>query len=323
MAVYSFGNPSGSRIGAKLAVALLVLLAMSGCITVESNADKNSPAVSRSSRMNIPSAGENEDVSDKHTERNEKSLFNPKGMSLEQRIMPPEGYTRSDTSGFGRFIREYALKEDGAAVLLYDKREKANQNAHAAVFAMPLGERDLQQCADSIMRLYAEYLYTSQQADKIGFHFVNGFYADYGTWRSGKRIKVSKDSVYWVSSKAYDDSAEAFESYLNIVFAYASTLSMEGESKAIALENAQIGDIFLKAGSPGHVVMIADIAENADRKRAYLLAQGYMPAQEFHLLNNPAHTDDPWYYEDEMLYPLQTPEYRFEEGSLRHPVYLD
>lgn len=71
-----------------------------------------------------------------------------------------------------------------------------------------------------------------------------------------------------------------------------------------------------EGGSPGHVVMIVDVCENGQGEKAFLLAQGYMPAQEFHVLKNPAHEENPWYYESEITYPLQTPEYIFSEGSL-------
>jgi hypothetical protein len=106
-----------------------------------------------------------------------------------------------------------------------------------------------------------------------------------------------------------------------MVFAYAGTVSMKQESQKTTLKKLQVGDIFIQSGSPGHVVMVADICENAEGKKAFLLAQGYMPAQQFQLLKNPAHEDDPWYYEDEVTYPFQTPEYTFEKGSLRHLEY--
>ena len=92
---------------------------------------------------------------------------------------------------------------------------------------------------------------------------------------------------------------------------------MDNSSKKIPLSKAKAGDIFIKGGSPGHVVMIVDVCKNAFGKKAYLLAQGYMPAQEFQLLKNPLREADPWYYEDEITYPLRTPEYSFDEGSLR------
>ena len=56
-------------------------------------------------------------------------------------------------------------------------------------------------------------------------------------------------------------------------------------------------------------------------RKAFLLAQGFMPAQEFHILKNPLHEKDPWYYVDELNYPLQTPSYSFEKGTLRRPKY--
>ena len=104
---------------------------------------------------------------------------------------------------------------------------------------------------------------------------------------------------------------------MRIVFAYSGTLNMDNSSKKIKLSEAKVGDIFIRGGSPGHVVMIADICKNLEGKKAYLLAQGYMPAQEFQVLKNPLHEENPWYYEDEIKYPLRTPEYSFEEGSLR------
>ena len=114
---------------------------------------------------------------------------------------------------------------------------------------------------------------------------------------------------------------ESFQKYLRIVFSYASTLSMEKESKEIKVSDIQVGDIFIKGGSPGHVVMVVDKCENQEGKKAFLLAQGFMPAQQFHILKNERHKDDMWYYEDEVTYPFSTPEYTFEKGSLRRLEY--
>ena len=119
----------------------------------------------------------------------------------------------------------------------------------------------------------------------------------------------------------YDDSYESFQKYLRVVFSYAGTLSMEAESEEIPLSDIACGDVFLKGGSPGHVVLVADVCENEEGQKAFLLAQGYMPAQEFHLLKNPRHDSDPWYYEQEVKYPLATPEYTFPEGSFKRLSY--
>lgn len=254
----------------------------------------------------------------------DESYVLPDGSTLETRIKVPETYERvsADDGSFSSFLRNYSLKEDGSPVLLYNGNEKGNQSAHVAVFELPMESENLQQCADSVMRMYAEYFWATGQYEKISFHFTNGFEADYTKWREGNRIQVEGNDVYWTSSAEYDDSYECFMKYMKMVFSYAGTLSMETEAEEITLPEVQVGDVFLMGGSPGHVVMVVDVCENAEGKKAFLLAQGYMPAQEFHVLKNPMHENDPWYYEDEIQYPLRTPEYSFGEGSLKRLEYL-
>ena len=245
------------------------------------------------------------------------------GKTIETRFEAPEGYQRTESGedSFTAFVRSYPLKKEGSKVRLYNGDKKQNQDAHAAVFKLPIENEDLQQCADSVIRMYAEYFWHTGQKDRIKFHFVDGFLAEYSKWRAGARIQATDNGTYWVNSATTDNSYKAFKKYLRMVFAYSGTLSMEAESKKIKLDKLRTGDIFIKGGSPGHVVMVADVCKNQDGKKAFLLAQGYMPAQQFHVLKNPAHEDDPWYYEDEVRYPFVTPEYTFGKGSLKRLNY--
>lgn len=250
-------------------------------------------------------------------------LINAEGSTLAERIRVPAGFTRTEVTedSLDAFLRDYPLKKDGKPVLLYNGEKKDNQDAHVAVFKLPLEKEDLQQCADSVMRVYGEYFWKTEQYERISFRFVDGFQADYMRWREGYRIQTGNSRSSWIASETYDDTYENFQKYMRMVFAYASTISMQEESKKIKLAKIQTGDIFLKAGSPGHVVMVVDMCENEEGKKAFLLGQGYMPAQEFHLLKNPMHEDDPWYYEEEIVYPLETPEFTFEKGTLRRLKY--
>ncbi len=252
-----------------------------------------------------------------------RSILDPEGKTLEQRINPPEGYERreEDLESLTAFLRTYPLKKDGSSVLLYDGSKKENQDAHVAVFKLPLEKENLQQCADTVMRVYAEYYWKIGKQEKISFRFVDGFQADYVRWREGYRIQVGSGGTSWVDGGSYDDSYDNFKKYLRMVFSYASTLSLKAESKKTKLSDIQVGDIFIKDGSPGHVVMVVDVCENEEGEKAFLLGQGFMPAQQFHLLKNPAHEEDPWYYEEEVTYPLETPEYTFQKGSLMRPGY--
>lgn len=246
-------------------------------------------------------------------------FINPEGLTLETRILTPAGYTRvaKEIGSFQGYLRRYEVKAAESPVLLYDGREKANQSAHAAVFAMPVFDSDLQQCADSIMRIYAEYFWSMGDYQRIAFHLTNGFLMDYPSWRDGNRISVNGNHVEWVKKAGYDESQNTFLSYLRCVMAYAGTLSLDEESTPVDIGAIAAGDMFIKGGSPGHCVMVADVAKDKEGNYCFLLAQGYMPAQEFHILKNPLHEEDPWYYTDELTYPLVTPEYVFQEGSLK------
>ncbi len=238
--------------------------------------------------MEIPGS-----VEENETENTEICMINEDGNTLETRINTPEGFVRTEAEdgSFAEFLREYEMKEDKSPVMLYDGKEKRNQEAHAAVFNMDMINGDLQQCADSIMRLYAEYYMESGQEEKIAFHYTDGTLCKYTD---------------------YND----FEKYLRMVFSYAGTLSMETyETETISVSEMQAGDIIINAGSPGHVVMIVDVCENAEGEKAYLLAQGYMPAQDFHVLKNPLHYDM-WYYESEIQFPFETPEYIFDNINM-------
>lgn len=250
-------------------------------------------------------------------------ILHAEGKTLETRVAVPEGYrrTRAEKNSLSAFLRDYPLKKDGSPVRCYNGRKKSNQNAHAAVFRLPIEKEDLQQCADSVMRMYAEYYWSIGKYDKIAFHFVDGFLAQYSKWRQGYRIQVGDSGTSWILSTSEDTSYKAFQSYLRMVFSYAGTLSMEEESVKIKMSEIRAGDILIRGGSPGHVVMVVDVCKNGDGDKAFLLAQGYMPAQEFHLLKNPLHEEDPWYYPGEVTWPLSTPEYTFEKGSLKRPKY--
>lgn len=83
------------------------------------------------------------------------------------------------------------------------------------------------------MRLRAEYLYKCKAYDQISFNFTNGFRADYAKWAEGYRISVRGNQVSWYKSKERDYSYKTFRAYLDVVFAYAGTLSLAKELKAV------------------------------------------------------------------------------------------
>lgn len=215
-------------------------------------------------------------------------------------------------------MQNTSLKPHGTLVHYYSGEEKSNKVA-AAVLSYDVGNKDLQQCADAVMRLRAEYLYKSKQFDLLHFNFTSGFKADYSKWRSGYRISVKGNNVGWVKTTKESESYQSFREYLNIVFTYAGTASLTKELKQISLSQMQIGDVFIKGGSPGHAVIVIDMAVNPKtNKKVFMIAQSYMPAQDIHILinqNKPAIS--PWYDLVDFAEEIETPEWTFDKNQLK------
>lgn len=240
------------------------------------------------------------------------------GATIRERFPAPSGFLRIESGDYGEFLRNQELLPDQSPVLLYDGTKKANQSAHAAVLAVDAGKNDLQQCADAALRLRAEFFYARKEYGRISFHLTNGFLFPYQKYAEGYRLKVEGSKTSLHKNATEDYSYECFRKYLNILFAYAGTLSVEAESTPVEKKDLQIGDIFIAGGSPGHCVIVADLCENPETgERAFLLMQSYMPAQQIHILKNPLYGDSPWYLLSELSYPFKTPQWTFERECLR------
>ena len=210
------------------------------------------------------------------------------------------------------------MKPHGTLVHYYNGDEKPNKVA-AAVLNYDVGNRDLQQCADAVMRLRAEFLYKTKQYDALHFNFTNGFKADYSKWRTGYRISAKGNTVNWIKTTKESLSYLSFRDYLNMVFNYAGTASLTKELKQVPLSQMQIGDVFIKGGSPGHAVIVVDMAIHPQtHKKLFMIAQSYMPAQDIHILiNRNKPSISPWYELDENASEINTPEWTFECNQLK------
>lgn len=223
----------------------------------------------------------------------------PAADTLASRIAPPPGFERVPAApgSWAEWLRGLPLKPQGARVMLFNGTPKWRQDVHAAVIDIDVGDRDLQQCADAIMRLRGEWLFAADRKRDIGFDYTDG---------KRRNFSVRRASDY-----------ASFRKYMTLVFAYAGTYSLERELEPAALADIRIGDVFIKGGFPGHAVLVADIAVNAHTgEQRFLLIQSYMPAQEMHVLKNPASPGGAPWYPAAFTGPLVTPEWTFPEGSL-------
>ncbi len=207
----------------------------------------------------------------------------------------PEGFTRvvADSNSFTTWLRGLSLKKD-KTVYLYNGQPKYNQSAQYAVLDVPVGRQDLQQCADAVMRLRAEYYFAQRRYEKISFGDNSG--------------------RTYLFTPPY--TRAHFDQYLLRVFGSCGSASLEKQLQPRHWAALSAGDVLIRGGFPGHAVMVMDVAVNGNGDTVYLLAQSYMPAQDIHLLLNPREEGSPWYRVDSS-HTIITPEWRFAPGALK------
>lgn len=271
------------------------------------------------SALNSSSSSSNS-LETKNADQPKIEILNIEGTTIEDRFNCPEGFERvpTDKKSFEEFLRTLPLKADGSEVKYFDGTTKPNYDSYAAVINMEIGNRDLQQCADAIMRLRAEYLWQNEKYDSIHFNFMNGFKADYSTWRAGHRIVVEGTNSYWTKTDKESRDYASFWEYLEMVFSYAGTISLEKELTQVDLENLKIGDVFIYGGSPGHSIIVVDVAVHQETgEKAFITAQSFMPAQDIHVLNNWNNRSiSPWYLLTKEG-KIKSPDWMFSRDELK------
>ncbi|PJZ47257.1 DUF4846 domain-containing protein [Leptospira brenneri] len=238
-------------------------------------------------------------------------VFNLQAESIVERFSPPSGFQRIThvKTSFANYLQNFPLKPKSSSVSLYDGRIKTNQ-IHAAVLDFPLLREDLIQCADAVIKLRAEYFYSLKQYDKIQFKISNGMEVPFSKFIAGDRVQVNGNKTKWKKGNFKKGTGrEVFEEYLRFIYIYAGTISLKSELRKKQTENLVPGDVWIEAGSPGHVVMVVDQAKGKEGQTLFLLAQSYMPSQEMHILKSDS-PYSPWFEIPNHQW-FQTPEWRF------------
>ncbi len=227
------------------------------------------------------------------------SLINKDSLTIRSRVNVPEGYKRvTYTKGsFEDYLRNYELKPFGSKIINYDNTEYFWQRGHVGILEVPVPKNGLQQCADALIRIRSEYLWKNNRKDEIGFNFTSGHYCSWKKYAEGYRPKVNGSKVTFNKTARVDHSKANFYKYLNLIYMYSGTLSLYNELSEIKdVSKLKIGDMLIKGGTPGHIVMICDEVINDQGEKRFLLFQGNTPAQSVHLVKNLEDSNiSPWY----------------------------
>ncbi|WP_179351546.1 DUF4846 domain-containing protein [Winogradskyella vidalii] len=225
-------------------------------------------------------------------------LVNKDSLTITSRVNVLEGYKRVNytTGSFQEYLRHYKLKAFGSKIVNYDDTNYYWQGGHIGILEVPVPKNGLQQCADALIRIRSEYLWDNNRKSEIGFNFTSGHYCSWTNYAEGYRPKINGNKVSFHKTASANHSKENFYNYLNLIYMYSGTLSLYNELESVSAKDLKIGDMLIKGGSPGHIVMITDEIINDNGEKLYLLFQGNTPAQSVHLVKNlQDSTISPWY----------------------------
>lgn len=312
--------------------AVLSLLLLSACtarsVSGDATKDPAPPLLASSSASPLPAA----EVPPPKPETKPSPSFShypwladegaPKPVaSLEERFPTEKGFTRVELApeSFGAFLRGLPLIDPGAPVLSYrgDIIRAPNHPHIAAVVALDVGNADLQQCADAVIRMHAEWRYSRGHRDHA-YRAASGTTLSFPGYLAGDRVKVNGNKISLVrSARASGPSHDVFRLWLDQVFEWANTAALARDGERVKLENLRPGDFFVLTGVPfGHAVLVLDIAKDAQGRRALLLGQSFVPAQSYQVLRPSPETA--WFVLDEAAGALTTPFWEpFPFDSLR------
>ncbi|WP_323786866.1 DUF4846 domain-containing protein [Psychroserpens sp.] len=232
------------------------------------------------------------------TSNSSHNLINKDKLTILSRVIVPNGFKRVNYAkgSFQEYLRNYKLKPFGSKIINYDGSQYFWQGGHIGILEIPVPINGLQQCADALIRIRSEYLWDNNRKDEIGFNFTSGDYCSWSNYAEGYRPKIKENKVTFSKTASADHSKANFYKYLNLIYMYSGTLSLFNELKSIDDSDLQLGDMLIKGGSPGHIVMICDEVINDKGDRLFLLFQGNTPAQNVHLVKNLEDSKiTPWY----------------------------
>lgn len=243
----------------------------------------------------------------------------PTEKTIATRFNPPSGYTRTSlTQGsFGEYLRNFELREHLTKPLVYDsatKTQVSNDTLPAvSVLALDLiNKTDLQGAANSMIRLYAEYLYGQNRFNDISFNLLTTpvFKCDFKTWSEGGRLIQENNSVSWCiehgshcTHKDVDTGTAygVFKYYLQNVMLRSNTSSLPSNMNPVQLNEVTVGDVILHTDSNVPEIIV-DMAVDSSGNKICILARGNTPASEIYIVRNESNADlNPWHDLNKLL----------------------
>lgn len=216
---------------------------------------------------------------------------------LADYLAAPAGRHRVEVAenGFADWLRHLPIAPVGTPVTAAGGKivMEGDDSRLAAVIALQPGNRRLLSGGNMLIRLRAEYAWSSGEHDRIAFHLTSGHCVDWHSWSEGVRPRVDGRSVEFKATRHRDDSRPNFCAYLETLFNYTSHQSLFDDTRPPTDATVAPGDILLKSDRKCEPLIVLDVAIDADGGVCVLLGRCGIPAQTFHVIRGA--DGSPWF----------------------------
>ena len=200
-------------------------------------------------------------------------------VTIGEHYPPPDGASRTEDDAYGAWLQALPLRRLGSPIRTHHGRVVRHDGRPVS---LPLVRGDLQQCADSAIRLRAEFARSRGLEADLSFHATSGDPLPWGRYAGGERPRAEGNKIVW---SRVNPGGQTWDGWLSAVFMWAGTRSLAAY-ETTKVETPRAGDMLVEGGSPGHAVVLLDVATRGEQT-LLLIGEGYMPAQDFHVEHGP------------------------------------
>ncbi len=228
------------------------------------------------------------------------TLINTKELKIFSKFESPTHFERQKyPNSFAKWLNNISLKNNNTPVYTFDGKKKSNPNIYVSVLDLKQPNKNVQFNANALLSLRAEYFYQTKRYEQLD-----------------EMSKIETQPLAYTTFVNGDFSVKKFHEYLIYYLENSTPNTIRELMKPIPLKEIQLGDVFFQYGNTkSHAVILLDFAQDHHGNKLFILAQGYYPSQDIHILTNPSNDYiSPWYEVKSGV--LLTPEWRFHTSDL-------
>lgn len=212
---------------------------------------------------------------------------------------PPKGFVRiaSPSNSFGAWLSGLPLRPRGTMPLTH-KGTKARWSASEVAAVVDLGfgrVGHIQDCAASTFRVWSEFLVAHQRGDELAVTMNQKQRLSWSQYQRGCSPRYDKTSRKLSvkcggkerATTTPTEQSTALQKYVRSVMTWTNSATLNRHLTKVKREALAPGHLILQpnpTGGIGHASIVVDAAVGPDGERRFLIAMGFLPAQDFFIL---------------------------------------